>query len=184
VLVVDYDAHHGNGTQAVFYDDPRVLYVSFHQHPLYPGTGSLADTGAGEGVGTTVNLPFPPGTTGDVYRAAVDEVVAPLAERWRPTWLLVSAGFDAHRRDSLTSMGLTSGDFADLTLAVRELAPAGRCVLVLEGGYDLDALAASTGAVLSALTGGSHRPEAATSGGPGRSVVDAALRQTARRVDG
>jgi len=184
VLVVDYDAHHGNGTQAVFYDDPRVLYVSFHQDPLYPGTGRITETGEGEGVGTTVNFPFPPGTTGDVYRAAVDEVVAPVAEAWRPTWLLVSAGFDAHRRDPLTDMGLTSGDFADLSVALRDLVPAGRCVLLLEGGYDLDALAASTGAVLSAVTGGSHRPEAASSGGPGRRVVDRVLGLRAQSSDG
>src|SRR3954452_20256699 len=97
VLVVDYDAHHGNGTQDLFYSDPRVVYVSMHEYPLYPGTGALDDTGRGDGVGTTVNFPFPAGTEGDAYRAAVDDVVVPLAEQWQPTWLILSAGFDAHR---------------------------------------------------------------------------------------
>ena len=106
VLIVDYDAHHGNGTQDCFYDDPRVMYVSFHEYPLYPGTGALSETGAGAGVGTTINFPFPAGTTGDVYLTAVDEVLAPAVERFAPTWLLLSAGFDAHRRDPLTGLAL------------------------------------------------------------------------------
>src|SRR5690606_33215987 len=109
VLIVDYDAHHGNGTQDVFYDDARVAYVSFHQSPLYPGTGTLAETGEGPGLGLNVNVPVPPGATGDVYRAAVDEVLARLVERFTPSWLLISAGFDGHRADPLTDLGLTSG---------------------------------------------------------------------------
>src|ERR687897_2446450 len=99
VLILDYDAHHGNGTQEIFYADPRVAYVSFHQHPLYPGTGSVLETGDGEAVGTTVNVPMPPGATGDVYRRAIDDLVVPLAARFPPTWLIISAGFDPHRRD-------------------------------------------------------------------------------------
>src|SRR5438270_733744 len=101
VLVYDWDAHHGNGTQDAFYADRRVLYVSAHQWPLYPGTGALDETGRGPGAGYTINLPFPPGTTGDVYLAAFDEVVAPAVERFDPTWVVVSAGFDAHRADGL-----------------------------------------------------------------------------------
>jgi acetoin utilization deacetylase AcuC-like enzyme len=174
VLVVDYDAHHGNGTQATFYDDPRVAYVSVHQHPLYPGTGSVLETGSDEGRGTTANVPVPPGATGDVFRAAVADVVVPLAEDLRPTWLLVSAGFDAHRRDPLTNLELTSGDYADVTADLLALAPTGRRLLFLEGGYDLEALRDSTAAVLVALAGDRLRPEAPTSGGPGREVVDAA----------
>ena len=122
------------------------LYVSFHEYPLYPGTGAIDEIGEGDGAGTTLNFPFPAGTTGDVYRAAIDEVVRPLAERWGPTWLLLSAGFDAHRRDPLTGLGLTAGDFADLTRELQAFVPTGRCVVFLEGGYDLEALAASTGA--------------------------------------
>jgi len=175
VLIVDYDAHHGNGTQAVFYDDPRVLYVSLHEYPLYPGTGSLGERGEGPGAGHTVNIPLPRGATGDIYRRAVDEVIAPLAASSGITWLLVSAGFDAHRRDPLTGLGLSAGDFADITAALVELVPAGRRLLFLEGGYDLQAMADSAAATFGRLVGQDHRPEPATGGGPGQSVVDALL---------
>lgn len=174
VAIVDWDAHHGNGTQAAFYDDPQVLYASLHEHPLYPGTGRLHDTGGEGAEGTNVNLPLPAGATGDVALAAFDEVVLPAIERFRPTWLLVSAGFDGHRADPLTGLALSSGDFADLTRRVMGLVPAGRRIAFLEGGYDLQALADSAGACLSALAGGDHRPERATGGGPGHHVVEAA----------
>ena len=176
VLIVDWDAHHGNGTQDAFYDDPRVVYVSMHQYPLYPGTGRLDETGAGAGRGATVNLPFPPGTTGDAYLAALDEVVVPLAEDFDPTWVIASAGFDAHRADPLASLGLTAGDFSDLTLRVMALAPEGRRIAFLEGGYDLEALAASAGACVAGLAGEAFRPESASNGGPGLDVVVAARR--------
>jgi acetoin utilization deacetylase AcuC-like enzyme len=176
VLVIDYDAHHGNGTQDIFYADGRVMYVSFHEWPLYPGTGALDETGVGDGAGCTLNFPFPEGTTGDVYLAAIDLVVAPLVEVFDPTWLILSAGFDAHRRDPLTGLALSAGDFADLTRRCCELVPAGRRLVMLEGGYDLQALADSAGAAVGALLGVDHRPEPATSGGPGRLVVEAALR--------
>jgi len=174
VVVIDWDAHHGNGTQDAFWADGRVLYVSLHQWPLYPGSGRLEDRGEGEGLGTTLNFPLPAGATGDVYLAALDEVVAPVVERFDPTWLVVSAGFDAHRADPLTGLALSSGDFADLTRRVLELAPAGRRVLFLEGGYDLDALRESTAACIAGLVGVDLRPERATAGGPGRDVVRAA----------
>jgi acetoin utilization deacetylase AcuC-like enzyme len=176
VLIVDYDAHHGNGTQDIFFRDPRVVYVSFHEYPLYPGTGAIDETGWGDGVGTTVNFPVPAGTTGDVLRAGLDAVVAPLVDRWEPTWLLLSAGFDAHRRDPLTGLDLTAGDYADLTADLAAMVPRGQCVVFLEGGYDLEALTMSAGAALSALVGGGYRPEPASSGGPGRTVVDAVAR--------
>ncbi|HEX6237513.1 MAG TPA: histone deacetylase [Acidimicrobiales bacterium] len=174
VLIVDYDAHHGNGTQDTFYEDARVAYASFHQSPLYPGTGSVTDTGRGAGTGTTVNVPVPPGATGDVYRAAVDEVLAPLVERFRPTWLLISSGFDGHRADPLTDLGLSAGDFADITRSLVELVPGARPLTFLEGGYDLDALRDCTAATLAALAGERLVPEPPTSGGPGRDVVTAA----------
>jgi acetoin utilization deacetylase AcuC-like enzyme len=177
VMVVDYDAHHGNGTQEVFYADPRVVYVSFHEWPLYPGTGSLTENGAGDGVGTTVNFPLPAGATGDVYLAGIDHVIAPLAEYFAPTWLILSAGFDAHRRDPLTGLDLSSGDYAAMTARLVELVPAGKRLAMLEGGYDLQALADSTAAALGALAGIDHRPEPATSGGPGRDVVEAVRRR-------
>src|SRR5262245_24106238 len=173
VLIVDWDAHHGNGTQDMFYADADVLYVSMHEWPLYPGTGRLDEVGLGAGAGTTVNFPFPAGTTGDVYRAALDEVVAPLAERFQPDWVLISAGFDAHRADPLTGMGLRAGDFADLTAALVALAPRGRTIHFLEGGYDLEALRDSVAATASTLVGAPKRPEPSTSGGPGHHVVRA-----------
>jgi acetoin utilization deacetylase AcuC-like enzyme len=183
VLIVDFDAHHGNGTQDIFYADARVLYVSMHEWPLYPGTGALDELGAGEGRGTTVNFPLPAGATGDVYLAAIDEVVVPMAESWGPTWLLLSAGFDGHRCDPLTGLGLSSGDFADMTARLMCLAPPGKIVAFLEGGYDLEALADSTAACLGALVGSEHRAEPATSGGPGREVPAAARTLRERALD-
>jgi acetoin utilization deacetylase AcuC-like enzyme len=174
VLIVDFDAHHGNGTQDVFWDDPRVTYVSLHQWPLYPGTGALDEVGGPGARGSTVNIPLPSGATGDSYLAAVDEIVAPAAEATGATWLLLSAGFDAHRADPLTGLGLAAGDYADLTARLAALVPAGRTVAFLEGGYDLDALSASTTACVGALAGARLMPEPPTAGGPGRDVVRAA----------
>jgi acetoin utilization deacetylase AcuC-like enzyme len=174
VAIVDYDAHHGNGTQDVFYDDPRVFYVSIHEYPLYPGTGALTETGRGAGAWHTLNLPVPEGTTGDVYLRALEDLVEPAIRHFDPTWLLLSAGFDAHRRDPITGLGLSSGDFATLTARLAALVPAGRVVAFLEGGYDLQALADSTAAAVGALAGADVRPEAATNGGPGAAVVAAA----------
>jgi len=179
VLIVDYDAHHGNGTQDLFYDDRRVTYVSLHQHPLYPGTGSVFETGEGRGAGRNVNIPVPPYATGDVYREAVEEVVAPLAAEIGATWLLISAGFDGHRADPLTNLGLTSGDFALITRRLCEFVPPGRRIALLEGGYDLQALTDSTAAALGALGGVDVRPEVPTCGGPGYHVIIAARRQWA-----
>ncbi len=174
VLIVDWDAHHGNGTQDMFWADPNVLYVSMHQWPLYPGSGRLDDLGGGPGQGATVNFPLPPGATGDVFLAALDTVVAPLAEQFAPTWVLVSAGYDAHRADPLTGLALSSGDYAALTARVLELGPAGRTIVFLEGGYDLDALRASVEATVTTLLGVGVRPEPPTAGGPGQTVVHAA----------
>jgi acetoin utilization deacetylase AcuC-like enzyme len=177
VLIVDYDAHHGNGTQDIFYEDPRVVYVSIHEYPLYPGTGALTETGMGAGAGTTVNIPVPSGATGDVYREAIDRVILPLAEHWRPTWLLVSAGFDAHRRDPITGLGLSAGDYEDLAAAMVGLVPSGRSVFFLEGGYDLEGLRDSVAGTVAALAGEQLRPEPATAGGPGSVIVEAVRRR-------
>jgi acetoin utilization deacetylase AcuC-like enzyme len=175
VLVVDWDVHHGNGTQELFWDDPRVLFVSTHQYPAYPGSGRAEETGGEHARGLTVNFPLPPGATGDVALAALDDVVAPLASAFKPTWVLISAGFDAHRADPLADLAWSAGDYAALATRVRELAPgSGRTVAFLEGGYDLHALRASAGATAGALAG--LQPvvapeEAATHGGPGRDIV-------------
>jgi acetoin utilization deacetylase AcuC-like enzyme len=171
VLVVDFDAHHGNGTQDIFLDDPRVMFVSLHQWPLYPGTGWFDEIGVGGGAGFTMNVPLPPGTTGDVYRRAFDKLVVPRARAFVPTWLIVSAGFDAHRNDPITQMGLSSGDYPAMIAALMELVPAGRRLVMLEGGYDLDALRMSTAATMSALLGSAHRPEPETSGGTDESMA-------------
>jgi acetoin utilization deacetylase AcuC-like enzyme len=183
VLVVDYDVHHGNGTQDIFYADPRVLYVSLHEWPLYPGTGALDETGTGAGAGMTVNFPLPAGATGDVYRAAIDDVLAPIVAEWSPTWLLVSAGFDAHRADPLAGIDLAAGDYADMTAALLAFVPEGRRIVFLEGGYDLGALTNSTTACLGAMAGVDLRPEPSTSGGPGRTVVDAVAERRAIAAD-
>jgi acetoin utilization deacetylase AcuC-like enzyme len=167
VLIVDWDAHHGNGTQAIFYEEPEVLFVSLHQFPAYPGSGAVEETGAGAGAGATINLPLPAGTTGDAYRRALDELVIPAVERFSPTWLLVSAGFDAHRADPITDLGLSAGDFADLTERVLMLGHPGRRIFFLEGGYDLEALSASAGASVAAIAGMRARPERVTGAGPG-----------------
>lgn len=176
VVIVDFDAHHGNGTQDVFYDDANVLFVSIHEHPLYPGTGDLAEIGDADGVGTTINVPLPSGATGDVELRAIDEIVNPAVERFGPTWLLISAGFDAHRADPLTGLRLTAGDFADIVARILPYAPSGRRLLFLEGGYDLEALRDSTAATLATVLGHEHRPERASSGGPGIDVIERVLR--------
>lgn len=168
VAIVDWDVHHGNGTQEIFWTDPSVLYVSIHQWPLYPGTGAADERGGGDGYGTTVNLPMPAGSTGDAYLALFDDVVIPALERFAPRWVLVSAGFDAHRADPLAGMSLTAGDFADLTGRLQGVTSLpSRLLLFLEGGYDLDALRLSVGACAGRLLGESFRPEPASSGGAG-----------------
>jgi len=175
VLIVDWDVHHGNGTQAIFWDDPNVLYVSTHQWPLFPGTGSAKEVGGVEALGHTVNIPLPPGATGDVVCRAIDKMALPVIDEFKPTWVLISAGFDAHRADPLGGLALSSGDFADLARMVAGFAPRpGRLVLFLEGGYDLTALRQSVTTTLSALLGGNERPEAPTAGGPGNEMVDQA----------
>jgi acetoin utilization deacetylase AcuC-like enzyme len=174
VAIVDWDAHHGNGTQDIFWNEPRVLYASTHQWPLYPGTGRLEETGGPAAEGTNLNLPLPPGATGDVFLAAFDDVVLPAIERFAPDWLLVSAGFDAHASDPLTDLGLRARDFADLTDRAISVAPGGRVVAFLEGGYDLDALRTSVEATTRRLRGEAVSLGAPTSGGPGADVVAAA----------
>lgn len=184
VCIIDWDVHHGNGTSSIFWNDPRVLYVSTHEWPLYPGTGRAEEIGGPEARGLTVNIPVPPETTGDVLRAAFDEVVAPVVDRFDPTWVLVSAGFDAHRADPLASLELTSGDFAALAREVASYAPKrGRTVYVLEGGYDLEALRVSVGAVLAAALDAPVRAEAPTSGGPGAESVAHAKAVRERALD-
>ena len=149
VAILDWDAHHGNGTQAIFYDDPSVLYVSLHQWPFYPGTGAAAERGAGSGEGATVNIPVPAGIGEADYLELFDDVALPAVRAFAPDLLIVSAGFDAHRDDPLCSLGLTAGAFGRMTESVADIG-SGQ-VFVLEGGYDLDALEESVLAVLTAV---------------------------------
>jgi acetoin utilization deacetylase AcuC-like enzyme len=185
VLVLDWDVHHGNGTQDIFWDDPRVLYASFHQWPAYPGTGRASETGGTGAPGLTVNVPLPAGATGDVALRALDEIVAPASDAFAPTWVLVSAGFDAHRDDPLAGLSWSAGDYSALTLRALALAPSpGRLVAVLEGGYDLGALERSVQATAAALGGAPVLPEPPTSGGPGMEAVGDALDVRRRLLDG
>lgn len=181
VAIVDFDAHHGNGTQHIFDADPNVLYVSMHQYPYYPGTGAAEEIGRDEGQGFTVNLPLDAGAFDEDYRVVVEEVVTPVLRQFHPELVLVSAGFDAHERDPLASMRLTTGAFAAMTLALREIAEAcceGRLALVTEGGYDLQAFAASLDAVVQALASPAREPRWPTSdrgrSDRGRAAADAA----------
>jgi acetoin utilization deacetylase AcuC-like enzyme len=161
-MVVDWDVHHGNGTQDVFYSSPRVLFASIHQSPLYPGSGSPGERGSGEGEGYTVNLPVAPGAGPDEFLSIVQTVIVPLARSFEPGLLAVSAGFDAHRDDPLAECMLDEAAYADMAASLREVAAElGAPVLVcLEGGYALRALAASAGATIAAFTG-SAPPRAA-----------------------
>ncbi len=159
VLIVDWDVHHGNATQDVFYSDPSVLYFSTHQYPFYPGTGSEQEKGLGSGHGMNINVPLPAGSgDSDVIRAFREKLV-PAAESFRPEFVLISAGFDGHRRDPLAQFQLTENGYAALTRIVKEIAErfaSGRLVSVLEGGYDLEALSRSVEAHIRVLQTRSH----------------------------
>jgi acetoin utilization deacetylase AcuC-like enzyme len=144
VLIVDWDVHHGNGTEDIFYSDPAVAFFSIHQYPFYPGTGADTDTGWGAGAGLTMNVPLPAGVGDAGYARAFDELLIPFARRFQPDLLLVSAGYDAHWRDPLALEQLSLNGYASLVHRVRMLADElceGRLVVALEGGYDLDVLA-------------------------------------------
>ena len=154
ILIVDWDVHHGNGTQDCFYEDPSVLFISTHQYPFYPGTGAINEVGAGPGEGYTINIPLPAGCSDQEYMEVFQHVVVPAAENFQPEWILVSAGFDPHQRDPLGGMRVTEEGFAGMAGALSSVAKRfseARIALTLEGGYDLAALSNSVAAVLSAL---------------------------------
>jgi acetoin utilization deacetylase AcuC-like enzyme len=162
VMIIDYDVHHGNGTQDMFYDDPRVLYFSIHQAPFYPGTGHSGERGAGAGLGTTINVPLPATTGYEVYEPVFRQVMAPAADRFRPQLILVSAGFDAHWKDAIpqtsthTNMYLSTAGFAKLNAIIIELAQYlcdGRLILIQEGGYNVQAMAACVATCINLLLG-------------------------------
>ena len=156
VLIADFDVHHGNGTQDAFYADPDVLYFSTHEYPFYPGTGWMDETGSGRGEGTTVNFPMVAGWGDEEYLRAFEEVLAPVARRFQPQLILVSAGFDAHWADHLATMKATITGFAQMARILKELAAElcqGRLVFALEGGYNLRVVASSIKATFDVLLG-------------------------------
>jgi acetoin utilization deacetylase AcuC-like enzyme len=172
VAIIDWDVHHGNGTQAIFWNDPNVLFVSTHQWPLYPGSGGAREIGGVDALGLTVNIPLPPGATGDVLLQGFDEVAAPVIDEFAPTWVLVSAGYDAHRADPLANLELSSGDFARIASRIGTIAAPGRLALFLEGGYNVEALRGSVAATFSSLLGGDYVAEPPTNGGTGVEMIE------------
>ncbi len=182
VLIVDWDVHHGNGTQRSFYADPRVLYVSLHQYPHYPGTGATNEVGAAGGAGYTVNIPFPGGYGDEEYAAAFRRIIVPVGRQFAPQFVLISAGFDGHLRDPLSQMRLTKDGFAAMTRSLLSVArdhAAGRCAAVLEGGYDLGALQEAVASVLDEL-GGERLDEELPQGSGAEAILDAVTRAQRR----
>jgi acetoin utilization deacetylase AcuC-like enzyme len=163
IAILDYDVHHGNGSQDAFYSRADVLYVSSHQYPLYPGTGHWRETGKGSGAGYTLNLSLPPGSGDDVYGAALPSIIEPVVRRFAPDFILVSLGFDAFWNDPLANLRLSiGGAYVPLLRSARDLAGdlcGGRLVVGLEGGYDLGALAHGADAVCRLLLGEEPAPD-------------------------
>ncbi|MEQ9650129.1 MAG: histone deacetylase [Sandaracinaceae bacterium] len=183
VAIVDWDVHHGNGTQHIFESDPDVLFVSLHQWPLYPGTGAANEIGVGAGEGATANLALPAGSGDEVYGEAFREVVLPLLRRHAPDLILVSAGYDAHQRDPLASMELSSDAYGAMASALVETAEAlghGRVLCLLEGGYDLVGLESSVAATARALLGTHTALPEGRVPAAAREAIAAAKRATSR----
>ncbi len=181
VAIVDYDVHHGNGTQWSFYDDPSVLFISSHQYPYYPGTGAATEIGTGKGIGFTINLPLEAGATDADYDLVYTRIVVPALRQFRPELILISAGFDAYLDDPLGGMRVTSDEFARLTALLVDVAAEcsnGRVVAITEGGYDLPGLAACLRAATSVLAGETTVTKCRAPDGPaprGRMTIDAVL---------
>ena len=162
IMIVDIDVHHGNGTQAAFYSDPSVLYLSTHQGGIYPNSGWEQETGQGAGLGYTLNMPLPAGAGDQAFERLCAEIILPAADRFAPDFLLVSAGYDAHWRDPLANLQLSAQGYGQIVQSLRGIALrhcGGRMALVLEGGYDLPALSASVIASLHALLGDRAWPD-------------------------
>ncbi len=180
VAILDWDVHHGNGTQSIVGDDPGVLYTSIHQSPFYPFDGQASDIDTGA-KGTTVNIPLPAGTAGDAYRRAWRELVIPVVQQFGADWIFMSAGYDAHSSDLLADFYLEATDYGWMAAQVAEVHPANRVVVALEGGYDLEAMEDSTAATLQGLSGvapatGSPRTSPTTAD----EAIDAAARAVSR----
>jgi len=158
VAIIDFDVHHGNGTQEAFYNNPQALYISTHQYPHYPGTGTVGETGSGAAEGTTVNIPLPSGSGDEEYRRVFEQIVVPMVRHFRPELILVSAGYDLHWKDRLAMMEVSTAGFAEVIRTIKGLADElchGKIVITLEGGYNLKALATSVKATFDVLLGNS-----------------------------
>jgi acetoin utilization deacetylase AcuC-like enzyme len=181
VAVVDWDVHHGNGTQHSFYANEDLLYVSIHEFPFYPGTGWVTETGQGAGTGTTVNIPLPGGTSAASYLAAFDQLAMPVLGEFHPDWILISNGYDAHTRDPLGGLHLESRDYGSMAAALLSVVPRNRIIAFLEGGYDLEALRQGSLATLDGLTGEIAQPVWPTEiVGPARRTVELASAEIGR----
>jgi acetoin utilization deacetylase AcuC-like enzyme len=159
LAIIDFDVHHGNGTLDAFCDNPQVLYISTHEYPFYPGTGSLDETGKGEAKGIKVNIPLPAGCGDNEYLLVFEQIVAPVVSRFKPQLILVSAGYDPHWADGLAMMQVSVTGFARMVTIIKGLADklcSGKLVLTLEGGYNLTALAASVRATFDILLGNTN----------------------------
>jgi acetoin utilization deacetylase AcuC-like enzyme len=189
IMIADWDAHHGNGTQEIFYDDPSVLFMSVHQYPFYPGTGQIDETGEGEGKGYTINMPIPAGSSDQVYQYLIREVFLPVAEEFQPDCIVVSAGQDNHFTDPLTGLALTARGYAEMMQEICILADticSGRLIVILEGGYSVEGglpytnlgiIAAMAGLDISAIREPDTLLEMLQ-----RSVSDTAMEQTMKTV--
>ena len=156
IAIIDFDVHHGNGTQEAFNDDPRVLYASIHQYPHYPGTGKAEDTGSPTGQGTILNVPMPAGSGDPEYLSVFEKIVVPVVRRYQPQLIMVSAGYDTHWSDELAQMQMTTTGIAGIVSFIKQLADeycGGKIVIALEGGYNLEALSTSIKATFDVLMG-------------------------------
>ena len=156
ILIIDFDVHHGNGTQEIFYDNPQVLYISTHQYPFYPGTGNIEEIGFGEAKGTTINIPLPSGCGDNEYLSVFEQIIVPAVKRFNPQFMLISAGYDPHWADELALMQVSTSSFAQIAKITQELSAElcnNRLVFILEGGYNLNALATSVKATFDVLMG-------------------------------
>jgi len=181
ILIIDFDVHHGNGTQDAFYDDPRVMYISTHQYPNYPeDCGDMKETGSGAAKGTNINIPLPVGCGDAEYLKVFEQIIAPATRRFNPQLILVSAGYDPHQADPLSMMEVTTGGFGRITGIIKGLADelcGGRLAISLEGGYDPKALAASVKATFDVLLGNSvEDPPGQTPPGPGAVDIDGLIK--------
>ncbi|MEA1902810.1 MAG: histone deacetylase [Actinomycetota bacterium] len=179
VAILDWDVHHGNGTQDLMAEDPGVLYMSIHQSPFYPYEGQVDDIN-NEAKGTTVNIPVPAGTAGDAYRRAWGDLVVPVVAQFEPDWVFISSGFDAHALDPLADMALVTDDYGWMASRLVEVVPANRVVVTLEGGYSLEAIEKSTAATFLGLAGlADMTSNANTSPGVSMAAIDAAAKAIA-----